>query len=208
MIVLCGTGVRCELSSVSVRYVKIPGTKEDTMISQRQLEAMYFLNNPGGTHAEAHRMYRNMLKEWEETLEFLEERAYEGFQRRCGYDPNETEWVELRTQARHMAIGRMVERYLSPLDEPQLPRPSAPAQSSPKLSDANGWRHNPQHITPDPDIHELALKLWGEGDPTFVVYACALLMRRRAVGQPLPDSPEHPDYMQVVAQVRDAMGGL
>ena len=73
------------------------------------------------------------------------------------------------------------------------------------LADPNGWRTDPYAIVVDGEIFDLAETLWGAMPQMYLHLGAALLTRREYLGLTLPTSPDHPDYMPVMSQLRDAV---
>lgn len=163
--------------------------------------------DPDTTPEQARQLHETIVLSLQEREDELTHLLRQRWVAHNGRQPDGLTWGRILDQAKHEAENQIRQEYLAPLTEQVVQNQLDDPQDNPHLralNDPNGWRTHPEDIQPSRETVELVETLWEDQPAKFQIFAEALIERMTWTGQPLPTTPEHPDYQPTTLRIQDA----
>lgn len=179
------------------------------MIHRADIQATLTAYDPSTTEEQIEQLYQQMTQAWEDRASEIETAALYAYKERMGQWPDGPQRGSLIAQSKQLATDQIMGEYLEPVTQEIVARQAEQdEEDSPHLQalrDPNGWWQEPQSIQASQEAQDAVWELWEDESPRFLLLADALFERRLFLGLQLPNSPKHPDYPELKAQIDDAV---
>ncbi|WP_115686479.1 hypothetical protein [Corynebacterium senegalense] len=178
------------------------------MIHRADVEATLTAYDSETTEEQIEQLYQQMCQAWQDRASEIETEAIYALKDKTGQWPDGPQRGSIVAQSKQLATDQIMGEYLEPLTQEIVARQAEQdEEDSPHfqaLRDPDGWWKDPDQIYTSREATDAVRELWGDEPPRFRMLAGTLLERRLFLGLPIPNSPAHPDYLEIEAKARAA----
>lgn len=179
------------------------------MIHRADVQATLTAYDPDATKEQIDQLYQQMTQAWEDRASEIETAAINALKVKTGDWPDGPQRGSIIAQSKQLATDQIMEEFLAPLTQEivarQMEQDEEETPHDQALRDPDGWWKSPEDIQPSQEAQDAVWELWENEHPRFMMLASALFERRLFLGLQLPNRPEHPDYLELKAQIADAV---